>query len=139
MTRRTAPRATRCRRCRTRGAAARAVAAPWPSGGARRTPRPAAGPLEANGPAAPASAFELRPGLHPLRVVHALLLAVAAVGDRRLPELDRVEVRRRRTAVVLRRRAGGELVHDRARLRVRRRLTEVDRLLCLHLRRRDPL
>src|SRR4051812_35801235 len=55
-----------------------------------------------DGPAANRSAFQLSPGLLPLRVVHAVLLAVAAVGDRRLPELDRVEVLRRRAAVVLR-------------------------------------
>src|SRR6478609_10866042 len=76
-------------------------------------------------------ALELGPGLLPLRVVHAVLLAVAAVGDRRLPEVDLLEVLERRVGVVLRTRALGQLVHDRARLRVDRGLTEVDRLLRL--------
>src|SRR4051812_5739399 len=119
-----------------RAAAATATAGPSPTGAARRSRRAAAGPPERGGPAAQGSALELCPGLLPLRVVHAVVLAVAARGDRRLPELDRVEVRRRGAAVVLRGGALRQLVHDRARLRVGRRLTEVDRLLRLHLRRR---
>src|SRR4051812_19367570 len=77
----------------------------------------------------------LGPGLLPLVVVHAVVVAVAAVGDRRLPELDLVEVRRRSIGVVLLARARALLVHLRASLRVRGRLAEVDRLLRLHLRR----
>src|SRR3954449_1884773 len=50
-------------------------------------------------------ALDLRPLLLPGVVVHAVLLAVAAVAGRRLPEADRVEVRRRRVGVVLRARA----------------------------------
>src|SRR3954454_9300181 len=114
-------------RRRTRGAAARAEAPPSPSDAARRSRRCEAGRTAEARPAAPLP-LQLRPGLLPLRVVHAVLLAIAAVGHRRLPELDRAEVRRRGPAVVLRRRALRELVHDRARLRVRGRLTEVDRL-----------
>src|SRR6202142_1307169 len=121
-----------------RAEAAPAAAAPSPTGAARRARRAGAGPPERGGPALGGSALQLRPGLLPLRVVHAVVLAVAAGGDRRLPELDRVEVRGRCAAVVLRRRARSELVHDRAGLRVGRRLTEEDRLLGLHLRRRDP-
>src|SRR5436190_6116757 len=90
-------------------------------------------------PAKPQLALDVSPGLLPLRVVHAVALAVAAVLRRRLPELDRLEVRRWGIGVVLRARALGQLVHDRARPGVRRRLAEVDRLLGLHLRRRDPL
>src|SRR2546426_7608325 len=82
--------------------------------------------------------LEPSPGLLPLRVVHAVVLAVAARGDRGLPEVDLLEVRERSVGVVLRAGALGELVHPGARLAVHRRLTEVDRLLGLHLRRRDP-
>src|SRR6188474_1217312 len=70
------------------------------------------------------STLDVSPGCLPLRVVHAVVLAVAAVLHRRLPELDRVEVGRRGVGVVLRARALGQLVHDLARLRVRRRLAE---------------
>src|SRR5712691_9138667 len=103
------------------GAAGRAEAGPSPSGGARRTRRSGAGPPARGGPAAE-SALQLRPGLLPLRVVHAVVLAVAAGGDRRLPELDRSEVLRRGAAVILSGGARRQLVHDRARLEVRRRL-----------------
>src|SRR6185437_10241825 len=70
-----------------------------------------------------------RPLLLPDRVVHAVALAVAAFGDGRLPELDAVEVRRRRVGVV-----GGagpllDLFHVGAGLGVGRRLAEGDRLL----------
>src|ERR1043165_10092040 len=84
------------------------------------------------------SALEPGPGLLPLRVVLAVALAVAAVGDRRLPEVDLLEVRERRVGVVLLARALRQLVHPGAGLRVDGRLTEVDRLLGLHLRRRAP-
>src|SRR6476620_6100955 len=36
--------------------------------------------------------LDRRPGFQPLVVVHAVLLAVAAVGERRLPELQRAVV-----------------------------------------------
>src|SRR3954454_7363909 len=85
------------------------------------------------------SALDLLPGRVPGVVVLAVVLTVAANSNRRLPELDAVEVRRRRTAVVLRRGALCQLVHDRARLRVRGRLAEVDGLLGLRLRLRDVL
>ena len=73
-----------------------------PGAVARTPPRRGGGPL-VRGPAS----LQLRrstrrqpvicgPGLLPGRVVHAVLLpAEAAVGDRGLPEVDRVEVRRR--------------------------------------------
>src|SRR6266498_3805270 len=83
--------------------------------------------------------LDLRPLLLPDRVVQTVLLAVAAVRDRRLPELDAVEVRRRCVRVVLRATALLDLVHKQARLQVRGRLAERERLHRLHLRRRDVL
>src|SRR6266540_487476 len=108
---------------------------------ARARPRSGGGPTEADPPlrTPETSTLDVSPGLLPLRVVHAVALAVAAVLLRRLPELDRIEIGRRCVRVVLRARALGQLVHDLARLRVRRRLAEVDRLLSLHLRCRHPL
>src|SRR5947209_3858134 len=102
----------------------RAAAAPSPTDAARTLTRRGGGRSARERPPGPDSAFQLRPGLLPLRVVHAVVLAVAARGHRRLPELDRVEVLRRRVRVVLRARALGQLVHDRARLRVRLRPAE---------------
>src|SRR3954453_119328 len=67
--------------------------------------------------------LDLLPGLRPTRVVSAIGLTVAAVGDRGLPELDAVEVSRRGPAVVQRGRPLRQLVHLGARLRVRGRLT----------------
>src|SRR6266542_5696073 len=108
---------------------------------ARRRPRDGGGPMLLGPPlrTRARSTLDVSPGLLPLPVVHAVALAVAAVLDGRLPELDRVEVGRRSIGVVLLARTLGQLVHDRARLRVRGRLAEIDRLLGLHLRRRDPL
>src|ERR671933_2667471 len=81
-----------------------------------------AGARVAPGAAAPAAVairrlpLDLRPLLLPRRVVGAVLLAVAAIARRGLPEPDRVEVRRGRVGVVLRARALLDLVHERARL-----------------------
>src|SRR5919202_71308 len=77
------------------------------------------------------SALDLGPFLLPDRVVHAVLLAVPAVRDRRLPELDAVEVGRGSVRVVLGASALLDLVHELARLQVRRRLAERERLLRL--------
>src|SRR5258708_8140709 len=129
---RTTRRAPRRRRARRQGPEARGARRPSAKEGARARRREG-GALQAE----PGSALQLGPGLLPLRVVHAVLLAVAAVGDRRLPEVDLLEVLERRVRVVLRARALGELLHPRARLRVDRRLAEVDGLLGLHLRSRD--
>ncbi len=104
--RRTARRAPRGRSAGTTPAAARA--APWraATAAARAPPRAGGGPRY-DRPAASYAwldsrlALDLGPGLLPLAVVHAVRLAVAAVGDRRLPELDRLEVRGRRIGVVL--------------------------------------
>src|SRR5206468_4990179 len=127
------------RRSTSSRAAARAMRARAATAAARAQRRDGGGPSESNGPPRMpvSSTLDVSPGLLPLRVVHAVALAVAAVLLRRLPELDRVEVLRRCVGVVLRAGALGQLVHDLARLRVRRRLAEVDRLLSLHLRRRD--
>src|ERR1044071_4300344 len=61
--------------------------------GAARTPPPPSDP-----PSRLSSkqlALQLLPGLYPLVVVRAVLLAVAAVGNRRLPELEGPVVRQR--------------------------------------------
>src|SRR5437899_1109271 len=79
----------------------------------------------------PPLARDLRPGSLPGVVVHAVLLAVPAVGDGRLPEVDLLVVRERLVQVVLRTGSGLDLVHVRARLRVDRRLPEHERLLRL--------
>src|SRR5439155_22215436 len=74
------------------------------------------------------------PRLDPLRVRHAVRLAVPAVGQRRLPQLDRLEVLQRGVGMVLRARALRQLVHDRARQLVVRGLTVRDRLQRLGMR-----
>src|SRR5437667_9157634 len=101
---------------------------------ARAQRRDGGGPSESNGPPRMpvSSTLDVSPGRLPLRVVHAVALAVAAVLLRRLPELDRPEVRRGGIGVVLRARTLRQLVHDLAGLGVRGRLAEVDRLLRLH-------
>src|SRR5438874_5893792 len=85
------------------------------------------------------SACDLRPGPLPGVVVHAVLLAVAAVGNGRLPEMDLLVVRQRLVEVVFGTRTGLDLVHERAGLRVHGRLTEDERLLGLDLWRRGVL
>src|SRR3954452_14138527 len=77
------------RRAQTRAKAVPEAAPPSPTDCARRNPT-----REAACAAESGSALELCPGLLPFRVVHAVVLAVAARGDRGLPELDRVEVGR---------------------------------------------
>src|SRR5205814_9194493 len=69
----------------------------------------------------------------------AFALAVAAVGERRLPELDGAEVGRRGVGVVLGAAPGLQLLHLVAGLAVYRRLAEEDRLLRLDMWRADPL
>src|SRR5713101_914853 len=76
-----------------------------------------------------------RPGRLPLRVRDAAAAPIGAGGDRRLPELDRVEVGTRCVSVVLRARAGLKGLHLLARHRVDRSLAEEQSLLRLHLRR----
>src|SRR5258708_4343178 len=80
-----------------------------------------------------------RPLLLPGAVVHAVVLAVAAVRHGRLPELDAVEVGTRCVRVVLRARALLDFFHVGASLRVGRRLPEGDRLLGLHLGGGHPI
>src|SRR5665213_2288783 len=60
----------------------------------------------------------------PNRVRNALVAPVVARGDRRLPELDGVEIGARRVGVVLSARARLERLHLRAGLGVDRRLSE---------------
>src|SRR5450755_3893606 len=45
------------------------------------------------------SAGDLRPGVHPLLEWHAVVLAVSALRERRLPELEALEVRVRLVGV----------------------------------------
>src|ERR1700752_4155167 len=78
-----------------------------------------------------------RPLLLPDAVVHTAVFAVVALRDRRLPELDRVEVRRRRVRVVDRARALLDPFHFRARELVHRRLAVGNSLWGLDLRGRD--
>src|SRR6476659_127072 len=52
-----------------------------------------------------------RPLLLPRAVVHAVRLPIAALGDRRLPETDAVEVRTWRVRVIDRAGALGDLFH----------------------------
>src|SRR5581483_8204959 len=106
--RRRGRRAPRRRRSRTRRPAGRGGRARAATGGGRARRRPGGAPSRAH------LALEPRPGLLPLRVVHAVVLPVAAVGDRGLPEVDLLEVRERRVGVVLLARALRELVHPRA-------------------------
>src|SRR3954464_11792922 len=83
----------------------------------RRRGAPEGRPACLEGPATALKlALDLLPLLLPARVVDAVGLAVSAVLDRRLPELDAVEVRRRRVRVVPRAAALLDLVHLRARL-----------------------
>src|SRR5215469_2851524 len=82
---------------------------------------------------------DLGPGGDPLLERHAIVLAVAALRQRRLPELDGLEVGLRRVRVVGGAGALRDLVHDRAGQLVGRGLTEEDRLLRLHLGGRRPL
>src|SRR4029077_7302412 len=79
------------------------------------------------------------PGCLPRRVRDAVLASVVACCDRRLPELDRVEVRTGCVGVVLGARAGLELLHLGARQRVHGGLTEEDGLLRLDKRSAHPL
>src|SRR6266700_6766403 len=79
-------------------------------------------------------ALDRGPGGDPLVVRDAALAAVRARRQRRLPELDRVEISSAGlVGVVLRARAGLKRFHLGARLRVDRRLAEEQRLLRLHL------
>src|SRR5258708_8820835 len=80
-----------------------------------------------------------RPLLLPGAVVHAVVLAVAAVRHGRLPELDAVEVGARCVRVVLRARALLDFFHVGASLRVGRRLPAGYRLLGLHLGAAHPI
>src|SRR6266568_7717338 len=82
---------------------------------------------------------DLRPGRHPLLERHTVVLAVAALGQRRLPELQRLEVRLGGVGVVVGARPFLDLVHDRAGELVRRGLPEVVRLLRLDPWRGYPL
>src|SRR5579864_4596886 len=92
----------------TRQAVGRAGGSPAPTGAATGTPaagrllpsRSAA--LQPQRPPIIASAGDARPCRLPLRVGDAVLLTVVALRDRRLPELDGVEVGCRRVGVVLR-------------------------------------
>src|SRR5437667_10941639 len=93
---------------------------------ARAQRRDGGGPSESNGPPRMpvSSTLDVSPGLLPLRVVHAVALAVAAVLRRRLPEPDRVEVCRWSVRVVLRAGALRQFVHDRTRVEVGGRLAD---------------
>src|SRR5437868_2765318 len=62
------------------------------------------------------SAGDLRPGVHPLLERHTIVLAVAALRERRLPELDRLEVGIRLVRVQPRAPALLQRVHDITRL-----------------------
>src|SRR5436305_6855976 len=75
------------------------------------------------------SADYLCPCAHPLLERHAVVLAVPALSQRGLPELQRLEVRLGSVGVVRRAAALLDLVHDRAGLLVGRRLPEVQGLL----------
>src|SRR5438270_1649958 len=87
----------------------------------------------------PSLASYFCPLLLPDAVVHAVVFAVVALRDRRLPELDAVEVRTRGICVVDRARPFLDLFHFRARELVHRSLAVGDRLLRLHFRARDPV
>src|SRR5258708_6467214 len=80
-----------------------------------------------------------RPLPLPGAVVGAVVLSVATVFDRGLPELDAFEIGARGVGVVLRARALLDLIHERARLGVRRRLSVGEGLLRLDLRLRYPV
>src|SRR5213082_1531729 len=84
-------------------------------------------------------AGDRRPRRLPFRIRHAFALAVATVGEWRLPELDGVEVGRRRVRVILCAGPGLQLLHLVAGLAVYRCLAEEYRLLRLDVRRADPL
>src|SRR5438477_9190763 len=75
------------------------------------------------------SAFDRCPGRDPLVVRDAALAAVGAGRDRRLPELDGVEVGARGVGVVLGTRARLKRLHLRAGQRVDGGLAEAQRLL----------
>src|SRR5215472_7199115 len=75
---------------------------------------------------------DLGPGVGPFGVGNAIRLAVPAVGEWSLPELDRLEIGVRPVGVVAGAGTGLHLVHDRAGKRVDRRLTEADGLFGLH-------
>src|SRR6266700_6027080 len=79
------------------------------------------------------------PGAHPLRVRYAVILAVIAGRQWGLPEADRVQVASRGVGVVLRARAGLQLVHVGAGELVIRRLAVGDGLLGLDLWGADVL
>src|SRR5207237_1992771 len=75
----------------------------------------------------------------PLGVGQAVALAVSAIREWGLPELDGVEVGRRGVGMVLSAGPGLQLLHLVASLAVHRCLAEEDRLLRLDVRRADPL
>ena len=71
--------------------------APGEAGNGRRAPRRGEPSVSSAGSTATrCSALDLSPGCRPGPEIHAVLLAVAAIGDRRLPELDRAVVAFRR-------------------------------------------
>src|SRR5438876_6079229 len=108
---RTGRRAPRGRRRSTSRAAGRAVRSHAATAAARVRRTDDGGPSGSNGPPhmPESSTLDVSPGLLPLRVVHAVALAVAAVLLGRLPELDRAEIRGRGVGVVLRAGALGQL------------------------------
>src|SRR5207249_1004674 len=104
----------------------------------KNAPRPAAPlVLERGRPdaltAIGSSPLDGRPGGDPLVVGDAILTAIRAGGDRRLPEVDGIEVRARRVRVVLRAGTRLQRLHLRAGLGVDGRLAEEEGLLGLDL------
>ena len=126
-----------------RRAAARAAHASQPGAApssderrrAAREGRPAAARCSSAGPAATPSSPSRPAATACSRRSRSCRCRRSAIGV--FQNLILLEVRERRVRVVLRARALLDLVHVRAGQRVDRRLAEVDRLLGLHLRRRD--